>query len=86
MKLLEKVGSSIVRKALLATALMGGFLAFFGAGTASAGPRVFVSVGSPVVVRGYSEPAYVGPVYGGGYYHGPRHRYWDARFRCWRYR
>jgi len=87
MKLLQRVGSSVVRKAVLATALMGGFLAFFGAGTASARPRVFVSVGGPVVARGYYGPAYVQPIYGYGYYyHGPRHRYWDARFRCWRYR
>jgi len=87
MKLLEKVGSSVVKKAVLATALMGGFLAFFGAGTASARPRVVVGFGGPVVVGGYYAPrAYVGPAaYGYGYY-APRHRYWDARFRCWRYR
>jgi hypothetical protein len=102
MKLVEKVGGSVMRKAVLATVLMGGFLAFLGAGTASAHPRVFVSIGGPVVVGGYYGgyygppapywgPAYVGPryVYGHRYYYGPRYshyRYWDARFRCWRYR
>jgi hypothetical protein len=94
MKLLEKISSGVMRKAALATALMGGVLAFAGAGTASAHPRVFVGVqmGGPVVVREYVAPrpfygpAYVGPRYGYVYYHGPRVRYWDARFGCWRYR
>ncbi len=86
MKVLEKVGSSVVRKAVLATALMGGFLAFFGAGTASARPRVVVGFRGPVVEGGYYRPAYVAPAYGYGYHYGPRHRYWDARFHCWRYR
>ncbi|HVO57039.1 MAG TPA: hypothetical protein VMT51_05000 [Dongiaceae bacterium] len=93
MRFLAKLGAA--KKMLLATALMGGFLAFFGASNAAAGPRVFfgVGIGGPVVARGYYappppppyyyRPAY--PVY--GYYAGPRyyHRYWDARYRCWRY-
>ena len=33
------------------------------------------------------DQGYVAPGYSYGYYyHGPRHRYWDARFGCWRYR
>jgi hypothetical protein len=101
MKLLEKISSGVMEKMALATALMGGFLAFAGAGTASAHPRVVVGVGigGPGVVRGYVGPGpvyvaprpyygpvYVGPRYGYAYYHGPRVRYWDARFHCWRYR
>jgi hypothetical protein len=90
MKLLEKMRSGVGRKAVLGAALIGS-LAFLGAGTASARPRVVVGFGGPVVVRGYYGapapywgPAYVGPRYRYGYYHGPRHRYWDARLRCWR--
>ena len=101
MKLLEKISSGVMKKVALATALIGGFLAFAGAGTVSAHPRVVVGVGigGPVVVRGYAGPrplsvaprpyygpVYVGPRYGYTYYHGPRVRYWDARFHCWRYR
>ena len=97
MRLLERIGKSgVIRKAALGVALMGGFLAFLGAGTASARPRIVVGFGGPVVVGGYyAGPAhywgpayarYVGPRYGYGYraYYGPRHRYWDARARCWR--
>ena len=80
-------------KAAIATVALGGFLAFFGAGTASAHPRV--------VVYGYARPhaVFVGP----GYYYGPRpvyvgpvyrpyyrpyraYRFWDERGHCWRYR
>lgn len=101
MKLLEKLSGGRMKKVALATALVGGFLAFAGAGSASAHPRVVVGVGigGPVVVRGYVGPrpvyvvprpyetrVYVGPRYGYAYYHGPRLRYWDARFHCWRYR
>ncbi|SRR6266446_3265907 len=97
MKLLERVArSGVARKAVLGAALMGGFSAFLGAGTASARPRVVVGFGGPVVVGGYyAAPApywgpgyvaYAGPRYRYGYhaYYGPRHRYWDARLRCWR--
>ena len=64
MKLLEKMGSGVVRKAMLGAALFGS-LAFLAAGTASARPRVVVGFGGPVVVRGYyGAPApYWGPVY-----------------------
>ena len=90
MKLLKKIGSGIVRKVALATALMG-FLAFAGAGIASAHPRVVVGVGfgGPVVVRAYVSPApYYGPVVVAPRYAyvEPRVRFWDARFHCWRYR
>ena len=40
MKLPEKAGSSVLRKTVLLAALIGGFLVFFGAGTASARSRV----------------------------------------------
>jgi hypothetical protein len=95
MKLPEKAKSAVVRQAVLGVALMG-FLAFLGAGTASARPRVVVGLGGPVVVGGYYPApapywgpgyvAYAGPRYRYGYYayYGPRHRYWDARARCWR--
>ena len=89
MKLLEKIAGGMVRKVALATLVMGG-LAFLGADTASAHPRVVVGVGigGPVVVHGYVGPApYYGPVVAPRYgYVAPRLRYWDARFHCWRYR
>ena len=89
----------IIGKAALATVALGGFLAFFGAGTASAHPRFYVygGYGRPYPVyagpRCYYQPApvYVGPVYGPyGYYRPHRHhrvyRFWDERDRCWGYR
>jgi hypothetical protein len=90
MKLLEKVKSAFAKKAVLGAVLMGGFLAFMGAGTASARPRVVVGFGGPVVVGGYyaAPRPYWRPAYVGSRYHyrysAPRHRYWDARLRCWR--
>jgi hypothetical protein len=82
MRVQNQVLKSIFRKAVLATVVLGGFLSFFGASSASARtviverPRVFVW----------------GGFYGPRFY-GPRerivivpHRYWDARFHCWRYR
>jgi len=94
MKLLEKIGSGVMKKVGLATALMGGLLALVGAGPASAHPRVAVRVrvGGPEVVRRYVAPrpfygpVYVAPRYGYAYYYGPHVRYWDGRFGCWRYR
>src|SRR5438445_12249837 len=101
LRLLERGRSNVVRKTVLTAALLGSFLAFFGAGTASARPRVYVGIGGPVVVQGYYGPAYGpyyaprpywGPVYASpryGYgcrYYGARPRYWDARFGRWRYR
>jgi len=87
-------GKKLFRKAALATVALGGFLAFFGAGTASARPVVYVHVRPHVV--------FVGPGYYRGYYYGPRpvyvgpayrpyhryrvYRYWDYRDHCWRYR
>jgi len=84
-------------KAALATVALGGFLAFFGAGTASAQPRVFVSVyARPHAVfvgpgfygpRFYGpRPVYAGPVYRPYYRPYAGYRYWDARVHCWRYR
>jgi hypothetical protein len=93
MKLLEKAKSGVVRKVVLGVALMGGFLAFLGAGPASARPRVVVGFGGPVLVGGYYAapapywgPAYVGPAYvGPGYVVGPRYRYgyYAPRHRYW---
>ena len=93
MKLLE-ISSGVIQKLARAGALMGGFLACLGAGTASAHPRgvVGVRVGRPVVVRGYVAPrpfygpVYVPPRFGYAYCYRPRVRYWDVRFGCWRYR
>jgi len=81
MKLLE-ISSGVMQKLARAGALMGGFLAFAGAGTASAHPRVVVGlrVGGPVVVSGYVAPrrfygpVYVTPRYGYAYDYGPRVR------------
>jgi len=72
---------SICRKAILASVVLGGFLSFFGATSASAAT---VIVERPrVVVRGGFY----------GRFYGPRerivvvpHRWWDARYHCWRYR
>jgi len=88
-------GKKLIGKAALATVALGGFLAFFGAGTASARPVVYVHARSHVVVVGPgfygprfygSRPLYVGPVYRSYYRPYVGHRYWDARFHCWRYR
>jgi hypothetical protein len=78
---------SLFGKAILATVVLGGFLSFFGASSASAAT---VIVERPhVVVRG----GFYGPRFYGPRFYGPRerivvypHRYWDAHFRCWRYR
>ena len=94
MKLFEKLGSSVLRKAVLASALLGAGLAFFGACSASAAPRVAVGIGGRLIVeRGYrTHPVrYYGPAYAASrsgyvYGHALRARYWDARFHCWRYR
>ena len=90
MKLFGKIAGGFLRKTALATAVVGG-LAFFGAGTASAHPRVVVGVGigAPLVAPAYVAPApYYGPVVVAPRYAyvAPRLRYWDARFHCWRYR
>jgi hypothetical protein len=86
-------GKKMVGKAALATVVMSGFLAFFGAGTASAHPRVYrYGYARPYPV--YAGPRYYygpQPVYGGPVYRPyghPRHhhvyRFWDERDRCWR--
>ena len=82
MRLLPQMWKSICRKAVLASVVLGGFLSFSGATSASAAT---VIVERPrVVVRG----GFYGPRF---YAHREHiiivpHRYWDARFRCWRYR
>ena len=84
-------GKKLFGKAALATVALGGFLAFFGAGTASARPVVYVHGGPRVVYVGPGyyygpRPVYVGPVYRPYYRPYVPYRYWDARFHCWRYR
>lgn len=80
-------------KAALATVALGGFLMFFGAGSASARPPQRFR--ATVVARPYfAHRAYYGvrvyrpayrPYYR-PYYRHYAHRYWDERFECWRYR
>jgi hypothetical protein len=91
-------GKKLFGKVALATVALGGFLAFFGAGTASARPVVYVHARPHAVfVGGYfgpryygPRPVYVGPVYRP--YYGPAYRpyrvyrFWDERNHCWRYR
>jgi hypothetical protein len=92
-------GKKLFGKVALATAALSGFLAFFGAGTASARPVVYVHGRThAVIVGGYygpryyygPRPVYVGPVYRpyyGPYYRPYRvYRFWDERNHCWRYR
>src|SRR5215470_5700340 len=89
-------GKKLIGKAALATVALGGFLAFFGADTASAHPRVYVyAYSGPRAVYagpGYyaPRPVYVGPVYRPYYrpYYRPHrvYRFWDERDHCWRYR
>ncbi len=88
-------GKKLVGKATLATVALGGFLAFFGAGSASARPAVYVQARPNVVVVGpgfygarFYGPrrVYVGPVYRPYYRPYAGYRYWDARFHCWRHR
>ena len=82
MRVQTQVLEAICRKAVLATVVLGGLLSFFGASSASA--RTVIVERPRVIVRG----GYYGPRF-----YGPRerivivpHRYWDARFHCWRYR
>jgi hypothetical protein len=82
MRVQTQVLKAICRKAVLATVVLGGLLSFFGASSASA--RTVIVERPRVIVRG----GYYGPRF-----YGPRerivivpHRYWDARFHCWRYR
>jgi hypothetical protein len=86
-------GKKLFGKAALATVALGGFLALFGAGTASAHPRVYVYGGYArphAVFAGPGfygpRPVYVGPVYRPYYRPYLGYRYWDSRFHCWRYR
>jgi hypothetical protein len=79
MRVQNRVLKAICHKAVLATVVLGGF---FGASSASA--RTVIVERPRVYVRG----GFYGPRF-----YGPRerivivpHRYWDARFHCWRYR
>lgn len=71
---------SILRKAVLASVILSGLVSLFGAASASA--QTVIVERPQVVVREYYGPRLF-----------PRerviivpHRYWDARFHCWRYR
>jgi hypothetical protein len=82
MRVQTQVLKAICRKAVLAAVVLGGFLSFFGASSASA--RTVIVERPRLIVRG----GYYGPRF-----YEPRerivivpHRYWDARFHCWRYR
>jgi hypothetical protein len=82
MRLQTQVLKSICRKAILATVVLGGFLSFFGASNASAA-QVVVERPRVIVRGGFYGPRFYGPrerivIY--------PHRYWDARFHCWRFR
>jgi len=88
-------GKKLIGKAPIATVALGGFLAFFGAGTTSARPVVYVHARPRVVVVGPGfygpgfygpQRVYVGPVYRSHYRPYAGYRYWYARFHCWRYR
>jgi hypothetical protein len=88
-------GKKLFGKAALATIALGGFLAFFGASTASARPVVYVYARPHAVFVGPGyyygpRPVYVGPVYRPYYRPYYRHyrvyRSWDEREHCWRYR
>ena len=82
-------GKKLFGKAALATVALGGFLAFFGAGTASARTVVYVHARPHAVFvgRGFygPRPVFVGPVYRPYGYYRP-YRFWDERGHCWRYR
>jgi len=79
MRVQNQVLKSICRKAILATVVLGGFLSFFGASSASA-DTVYVERPRLIVRGGFYGPRFYGPreriviV---------RHRYWDARFHRW---
>jgi hypothetical protein len=90
MKLFSRIFKSVAGKAVLAAIALGGLLALTPT-NADARPVFRERGGVRVVVGGgFYGPRYVGP----RYYYGPRyygpvfvhHRYWDARFHCWRYR
>jgi hypothetical protein len=80
MRVQTQVLKSICRKTVLATVFLGGFLGC----VSSASARTVIVERPRVIVRG----GFYGPRF-----YGPRerivivpHRYWDARFHCWRYR
>ena len=89
-------GKKLIGRAAIVGVALGGFLSFFGAGTASARPvyrhypPVRVVVGGPryfaprpvVVYRPAFRPGY----YGYRPYHRVAIRYWDPYYHCWRFR
>src|SRR5579883_3130864 len=93
--LFKSAMGKMIGKFALAATVLGGLLATLGSASASAMPAYACDrPGVRVVVRGgYLGP---GPVYAApGYVYGPRrivivrhplrHRFWDARYHCWRY-
>ena len=82
MRVKNQMLKAICRKAILAAVVLGGFLSFFGASSASAA-TVIVERPRVIVRGGFYGPRFYGPrerivIY--------PHRYWDARFHCWRFR
>ena len=78
----NQVLKSVCRKAILAAVVLGGFLSFFGASSASAA-TVIVERPRVIVRGGYYGPRFYEPRERIVIVH---HRYWDPRFHCWRYR
>jgi hypothetical protein len=82
MRMQSQILKSICRKTIIAAVVLGGFLGFVGASSASA-RTVFVERPRVIVRGGFYSPRF----------YAPRerviivpHRYWDVRFHCWRYR
>ena len=95
MNAILRKGKKLFGKVALATVALGGFLALFGATSASANTVVYVDARPRAVfVGGYyapryyygPRPVYVGPVYRPYYRPYRAYRYWDPPFHCWRYR
>lgn len=90
MRMLKGITESMLGKAAAAAVVLGGLLTFLPA-SASARPVYYGRPGVRVVVRGgFYGPRFYGPreVFVGPGFYGPvyvHHRYWDARFHCWRY-
>jgi len=76
-RFLSRIAKPIWGKAAAVAVVLGGLMTFL---PASAAAAHCVYRRPTVVVRGgfYGPRYYCGPVY-------VHHRYWDARYHCWRY-